>query len=305
MSRFLTVICCCLTLLLTGCSPASNPSAPTADPSKLQVVVSFNAMKELAQVIGQDKIEIHSIVPDGEEPHEFEPKATDLTSLAKAQVFIISGMGMEGWADKAIAAAANDKLIVVDTSTGIEPITPPVKSLLGHQPNEPQHDPHTWLSLQNADRESRLICDAFIKADPANRDYYEHNYQSFHQQLQELYRDYEQKFAAVPQHTFVTGHAAFGYLARDFNLDQDSLTDVFAAGEPSARRLTELANRCHNLHIKVIFVENMENPRIAQTLAQEIDAHIEGLDTLESSSPGKNYVAIMRENLEKIYQSLY
>ena len=303
MKKLIAIFLCCLVFSLTGCGPSTKPDTQI-NTSKLQVVVSFNAMRELTQAIGKDKVEIRTIVPDGTEPHDFEPKATDLTALSQAKVCILNGMGMEPWADKALEAANNKKLVTIYAAEGIEPITPVAKSLFARKPKEDQHDPHTWLSLKNAAMESEHIRDALIKADPENKDYYEKNYIDFQSKLNTLYETYRVKFESLPSKTFVTGHAAFGYMARDFNLYQDSLTDVFAAGEPSARRLAELTDFCRNNHIKVIFVENMENPKIAQTLAKETGGTIESLDTLESQTPGKDYITVMQENLEKIYQSM-
>lgn len=91
----------------------------------------------------------------------------------------------------------------------------------------------------------------------------------FVQKTDALYARYQLKFNTAPSRTFVTGHAAFAYLARDFGLRQLSLTNVFASGEPSARHMTELADACKAAHVQTIFVENMESPKIAETLARK------------------------------------
>ena len=62
---------------------------------KLQVVVSFNAMRELAQAIGGNKIEIKTIIPNGVELPDFESKVSDVTALSHASFFIINEFGME------------------------------------------------------------------------------------------------------------------------------------------------------------------------------------------------------------------
>jgi zinc transport system substrate-binding protein len=76
-------------------------------------------MKEFAEAVGGDKVEITTIIPDGTEPHDFEPDAQDLVSLSSAQVFIYNGLGMEKWADDAVSAADNENLIVVEASDGV------------------------------------------------------------------------------------------------------------------------------------------------------------------------------------------
>lgn len=306
LKRIVTILCLiCLTLSLAGCGTKDTTAEPAEKTDKLRVVVSFNAMRELAQAVGGDCVDIKTIVPDGAEPHDFEPKATDLTALAQARVFILNGMGMEhAWAGKAIQAAGNDSLIVVTASEPVEPITVTAKPFPFRRQETSLSDPHTWLSLKNAAIESRRMRDAFIEADPAHRKDYEANEAAFQEKLAALQQEYAGKFAKAKKPVFVTGHAAFGYMARDFGLHQASLTDVFAAGEPSARHLKELADFCKENNIKVIFVENMENPKIAQTLAEETGAAVDSLDTLESSQPGEDYLSIMQDNLEKIAGSM-
>lgn len=85
-------------LLLAGCSTAPEKT-PFAE-GKLPVAVSFHAMDQLAKAIGGDYVDIHVIIPDGEEPHDFQPKASDLTALAKARVLVLNGGDLENWAEK-------------------------------------------------------------------------------------------------------------------------------------------------------------------------------------------------------------
>lgn len=290
---------------LTACGPEQQPPSQTQPSQKMPVAVSFNAMRELAQAIGGDKVEIHTIIPDGAEPHDFEPKASDLTALSQARVFIINGLGVEdSWADKAVRAAGNKDLVMTTASDGADIITEHRTSSFLHKETPPAADPHLWLSLKGAKTESRTICDAFCQADPENAAYYEGNYETFSHQLDALHEKYAEKFQTVAKKDFITGHAAFSYTARDFGLTQNSLENVFAAGEPSARRLKELADYSRAHHIKVIFVEDMESPKISETLAREVGASVDEICTLESAEPGKDYLGTMQENLEKIYQSL-
>ncbi|MBP2655728.1 MAG: transporter substrate-binding protein [Firmicutes bacterium] len=292
----------CIMVIFAGCgSPVATSPAPET-PAKLKVVVSFNAMREFAEAIGKDKVEIHTIIPDGTEPHNFEPKANDLENLNTSSVFIINGLGMEkAWVDKALQAVDNKKLLVVEAAKGITPIT-------NIDPDEieehGQYDPHVWLSLKGAEIEAKNIKDGFITADPANKDYYEKNYTEFYNQLEQLYSEFDTKVKRVSNKNFVTGHAAFAYLAQDFGLVQNSVEDVFAEGEPSAKKLKELTDYCQEYKIKTIFVEGMVSPKVSEALANEVGAKAEKIYTLEGKEDNKDYIQSMRDNLQKIYNSL-
>lgn len=300
MKRLCTILLAfILLLLLTSCSSDNK----AADSGKLRVTVSFNAMKEFALAVGGDRVEIQTIIPDGTEPHDFELKARDLVNLSKAQVFIYNGLGMEGWAEEAIKAADNKSLISVNASEGAELI-----ALAEHEGEEEHghgsYDPHLWLSLKGAETEVANIKAAFIEADPINKDYYESNCQSFIEKLVALYNKYSAKFEKLDNRLFITGHAAFAYLCRDFGLIQSSVENVFAEGEPSARQLAELADYCRKNGVSTIFTEELASPEVSKALANEVGAKTETIYTISSNEDGLSYLERMEINLSKIYDSL-
>ncbi len=285
----------------SAASSSSASSSAAGNGEKLNVSVSFNAMKEFAEAIGKDKVTISTIIPDGMEPHDFEPKAQDLVALSSADVFIYSGLGMEAWAEKAISAADNAALIAVDASAGADAIqnTDPAEVS-----EHGQYDPHLWLSITGAKTELENIKNAFVQADPANKSYYEANYQDYTAQLDTLYQEYSEKFKTVESKSFVTGHAAFGYLCRDFGLQQNSVEDVFAEGEPTAQQLAELVDYCRTNHVTTVFAEEMASPEVSNTLANEVGATVQTIYTVESAEDDLSYLQRMESNLSKIYDSL-
>ena len=167
-----------------------------------------------------------------------------------------------------------------------------------------EFDPHAWLSLTCAAQEVQNIADGLAQADPANKDFYEKNAKEYIAQLESLRKDYEGKFKDVQRRDFVTGHAAFGYLCRDFALTQKSVEDVFAEGEPSPKELAELTEYCKTNQVKTIFAEEAASTAVSKTLAAEVGAKVEVLDTIESNPEGESYLDRMKTNLERIYESM-
>lgn len=297
-SHFKKEIALLLTALVFTAGCGKEP--PAGGEGKIPVVVSFGAMEKLTAAIGGDAVSISVMVPDGTEPHDFEPRAGDLVKLKEAKVFVYNGMGMEHWADKALQSAGSDNRVVVKASEKITPI------LLDDEEEREEHgdyDPHTWLGLSEAKEEARAIRDGLIAASPEHRDLFMKNYDTFAAGIDGLRDEYRDKLARAPRKELVTGHAAFGYLARDFSLTQESVEDAFATGEPPARKLVELIRFCRAHQVKTIFTEEMMDPALARTLAAEAGADAETLSTLEE--PGKeSYLDTMRENLEKIEKAM-
>jgi len=280
----------------TSCS-----SSKTSSSGKIKVVVSFNAMKEFAYAIGKDKINLINMTPNGTEPHDFEPKTRDIETLVDANVFIYNGLGIESWTSKTLKSIDNRNLITVEASSGANKIK---NTNSGEVKEHGAYDPHLWLSLKGAEIEAKNIKSAFVKADPKNKSFYEKNYNTFKNQLNELYDTYNIKFKTVKNKNFVTGHAAFAYFCRDFNLKQQSVEDTFAEGEPSTKKLSDLTEFCKKNKVKTVFVEDMVSPKVSNTLAKEVGAKVEKIYTVESKENGKNYIEAMKSNLEMIYDSL-
>lgn len=283
--------------------PSSGAASAESKASggKLKVSVSFNAMKEFTEAVGKEKVEVSTIIPAGTEPHDFEPKAQDLVGLSTAKVFVYSGFGMEAWAEKAVQSANNPDLVTVEASNGAEPIK---NTDAGEIKEHGQYDPHIWLSLKGAEIEVKNIRTALVKADPSNQDYYEKNCNDFVSQLEALYTEYKKKFQAAPKKSFVTGHAAFGYLCRDFGLEQNSVEDTFAEGEPNAQQLSELVQYCKQHKVTTIFAEDMASPDVSKTLAQEVGAKVETIYTVEGEEEGRTYLERVKSDLDKIDASL-
>ncbi len=274
---------------------------------KLTIAASFDAIKELTEIVGKDKVHVQCIVPAESEAHHFEPKAGDLKFLAKAKVIVYNGLGMEPWLEDATKAVSNDETVYICATRDIIPIK--LKTKHHHEEHnvsaaEYGLDPHTWLSLESAIIMVKNISVGLSTADPAHTSFYKKNADAFIAEAETLLHTYRNKFAQLKNKTFVTGHASFGYLCRDFGLEQKSVSGVFASKEPTGQQLAKLTDYCKHHGIKTVFAEMMVSPTVSQTLAKEADAQVERIYTLESRENGLPYMTRMKHNLEKIYTSL-
>ncbi|HCW54877.1 MAG TPA: ABC transporter substrate-binding protein [Clostridium sp.] len=284
-------------IIFTGCgvgnSNGGSTSAGKTEDGKLKVTVSMYPLKEYTEAIAKDKVEVTCMVPENVEPHDYDPKSKDLVALTESDIFVYNGLGMETWLDKVNEITKDSKMIKVDSSNGVE---------VRKQDNVV--DPHIWLSLKNAEIQSENIKNALVEADSENKDYYEENYEKFKDKLEDLYNEYKPKFDALQQKNFITGHAAFGYLCRDFDLTQRSVENLFGEGEPTPGQLKELVDFCKENNIKTIFSESLASPKVSETLANEVGAEVVPIYTLESKEDDRDYIEAMRYDLDQIYQAL-
>ena len=296
---------------------------------KIAVAATFDAMKELTEIVGKDKVYVHTIIPPGVEAHDFEPKAGDLKFLMQAKAVVYNGLGMEPWLTDALHAVKQETIKTICASNGIKPIELAAGHHHHHHHKDGHHhegedkdddhdehdhdehndnhkaaDPHAWLSLESAKVMVMNIAVGLSEIDPAHAAFYKGNAEAFITEADALLTKYCANFAQVTHRRFVVGHAAFGYLCRDFNLEQSSVKDVFSASEPSAQQLAKLADYCNQYGIKVVFSENAASPHVSAALAKEVGASVQTIYTIESAEDGLSYMERMTSNIEKIYKSL-
>lgn len=281
-----------LSLSLFGCS-GDDVAKKTDSEGKISIVTSIYPLEQFAKMIGGDKVEVKALVGPGLEAHDFDLKPQDTKELMKSNIFVYNGLGMEHWVDDVLETLKSTDVKVVNASEGVNVIK-----------DGNTVDPHIWLSLKEAEVESKNILNALIEKDPNNKDYYEANYKKLTEEFDGLYNEYKPKFDSLKNKDFVTNHAAFGYLCREFGLTQKSVSGIFADGEPTPQKLKELVNYCKENHIKVIFSESLSEQKTSETLANEVGAKVEKIYTLENVEDDKTYLEAMKYNLETIYNSL-
>lgn len=307
IAKVFTVGVLACSLLLTGCSDDASQSDIDAD-GKLSVIASFYPMYDFANKIGGDRIELINLVPAGTEPHDWEPTASDITELEKADVLIYNGVGMEHWVDDVLDSLGNKELSVVEASENVMLIEGSEEEEDGVEHTD-AYDPHVWLDPENAKIEMQNIKDAFVAADPENQEYYEDNYATYAAELDALDAEFTQMIEALPNKDLVVTHEAFGYLCDAYGLNQVGIMGLSPDAEPDAGTMASVIDYVNEHDVKVIFFEELVSPKVAEAIAEATGAQtamlnpLEGL-TDEEIDDGEDYFSVMRGNLEAIKEAL-
>jgi len=175
----------------------------------------------------------------------------------------------------------------------------------GHKGHHHAYDPHVWLSPKRAIKLVENIRDALSKKFPRRAKIFKKNAANYIDKLQTLDKEYAVGLANAKQKSFVTQHAAFGYLALDYGLTQIPITGLTAESEPSAKRLAELSKYVKEYGINYIYFEENASSAVSKTLADEAGVKTAVLSPLESLTQkqmdtGENYFSVMRANLKAL-----
>ena len=309
-----------LAVLLVGCGTDGDEGEKGAGSEEPRVTASFYPMYDLASKVMGDEGTVALLIPNGTEPHGWEPSATDMRELAGTDLLIMNGAGMEPWSDDLLARLGDDAPKAVVTSEGLELLTPDAYTVApDHHHDDDAHahddhdygdiDPHVWLSPMNAKHQMRAIADALIDQYPDHADRFEANYAEHAEELDSLDDEFKAALGDLPDGRIFVAHEAYGYLARDYGFKQTGITGIFADEEPDAKRMAAIVDAVKDSGAKVIFTETLIDSKTADTISRETGAEVKTLSpvaarTEEEVSAGDDYVSIMRKNLEVLTDAL-
>jgi zinc/manganese transport system substrate-binding protein/manganese/iron transport system substrate-binding protein len=333
-----------LALALAGCSSSSSPSvsgSPTgaaASGKTLNVVATTTQVADLARNVAGDQVQLAQLLGPNQSAHHFDPTAADLATLAKADVLVISGAGLETWVDSVVDASGFQGT-VIDTAEGI--------TLSGEAEDEDEHadgdehdesdehadehggsavdeelahdeaasgNPHTWTDPNNA----RIMVDNIAKglaaADPDAAATFEANASAYDAKLTELdtWITTNVDQVAPADRLVVSNHDAFHYY-----LDRYGITFVGSIipsfednAEPSAAQIQQLVDKIKELGVKAIFSESSISDKTATSIASTAGVTVySGDDALfgdslgEAGSDGATYLAATVHNTKMFLES--
>ena len=276
----------------------NHTQKPVIQSNKLQIVASFYPLYFLSEQIAGDKADVVNITPAGAEPHDYEPTAQDIAQIENSKLLVLDGTGLEAWGNSIKQNLNPKNTTVLTVGDGI--INQKVM-----EDGQNVIDPHIWLSPPLVKQITDKITQALMQIDPANSNYYQNNENSLKAKLDDLDAQYKQGLSNCAEKNIITSHAAFGYLATTYRLNQVPIAGLSPDAEPSPQQLADITKFAKANNVKYIFFESLVSPKLSDTIATEVGAKtlvlnpIEGL-TNDEISQGKNYFTEMQNNLSNL-----
>jgi zinc transport system substrate-binding protein len=280
-----------LTLLSALVIAAGCGGSDEAAGSGRRVVAAFYPLAYAVERVAPGA-QVENLTPPGAEPHNLELSARQVERVEAADVVLYLGRGFMPALDDAVNGRSN----AVDLLAGQTLLKGPEDG----EGDALDFDPHVWLDPTRFSTMARTVAAALEEPDGAN---------ALVAELEKLDREYRRELAQCERRELVTSHAAFGYLAEAYGLEQVPLTGLSPETEPSAKAIERLVAEVKEGGATTVFFETLVSPRLAQTVAREAGAKaavlnpLEGL-TKEELDTGADYFSVMRENLAALRTAL-
>jgi zinc transport system substrate-binding protein len=268
--------------LLAGCGSGDSGG-------KNSVVAAFYPLAYAAEKIGGPRYHVENLTPPGAEPHDLELTPREVGGIVNASVVLYLSHGFQPAVSKAVEQARG---LEVDVLAGL-----PLHRNVGGEAGLTA-DPHVWLDPLLFARIGTKIGAALHRPSSA-----------FVAEMRKLDQAYRNGLRDCKRREIVTSHAAFGYLAARYGLEQVAITGLAPESEPSPQQLAHVVEVVRRTHATTVFFETLVSPRLAETVAREVGARTAVLDPIEGLTPdeqkrGDDYLTLMRRNLVALREAL-
>ena len=252
-------------LALSACTPAPGAGG------KLDVVATTTQIGDWARAVGGGDVAVHQILQPNTDPHEYEPRPSDVAAVAGAKLVLLNGDGLDGWIAKVVSQSGGHPL-VADLG-GRVPVRLPGES---SGPAASRFDPHWWHDPVNARAAVAAIRDRFVRADPKHASVYRRNAASYLARLRALDRAVRACIGRIsaPARKLVTDHDAFEYFAHRYGIRIVGavIGSQTTAAQPSSGGTADLVSLIQRERVAAVFPETSINSKLARAIARQTGA---------------------------------
>ena len=303
-------------IFLVACSGEVSETNTTNQ--KLQVFTTIYPLAYFTEVIGDQYVDVSSILPAGSDPHNFEPTSKTMVDIAEADLFVFNGAELEVFAGKISSSLSNTDVTILEAADGIE---------LGEAHSEEEHhdhsedeegheghnygdiDPHIWLDPQYAVEMAENIKEALVTLQPEQENDFEDNYQALKERLLSLDEQFQEQLSQTKRKEIVVTHAAYGYWEERYGLEQIAITGISPSDEPSQKKLEEIIEFVKENAIEYILFEQNIRPKVAEVIQKEAGVDVLSLHNLsvlteEDIEQKEDYFSLMEKNLVVLKKAL-
>jgi ABC-type Zn uptake system ZnuABC Zn-binding protein ZnuA/ABC-type Mn2+/Zn2+ transport system permease subunit len=305
-----------LALIGAGCGGSGG-----GDDDKLTAVATTTQVGNFVGEVGGDAVEVEQLLQPNSDPHDYEPRPSDVQAVAEADVIYASGEGLDEWIEGVVGDSGSEAEIV--DLGAIAPVRLPGEGEEEHAHEEEhageeehhhdsRYDPHWWHDPRNAEAAVAEIERTLAQADPSQRDEFARNAAAYEKELQALDTGIAVCIDPIPtsRRKLVTDHDAFNYFADRYGLEVVGavIPSQTTQAQPSAKELSELADTIESEGVEAIFPESSLSSKVANAIAEQTGVSAEYTlygDTLgPEDSDGATYLQMEEANADAVVRGL-
>ncbi|MDZ4806194.1 MAG: metal ABC transporter substrate-binding protein [Candidatus Eisenbacteria bacterium] len=241
----------------------------------IKIVASTNDLASIAAYVGGDRVEAGSICRATSDPHRVEVLPSYMVRVAKADLYLKIGLGLDQWADAIIDGSHNGRLTVVDCSAGVPVLEKPtgmVDASMGDI--HLNGNPHYWLNPANGAVAAKTVARALGQLDPAGASGFEARALDFEKAAAEMSVRCATAGRSLPGHAIITYHRSWSYFADACGVEVVSTIEPVPGIPPTGRHLKELVDAIRERKVALVLSEPYFSDDAVKFLARETGVRV-------------------------------
>jgi zinc transport system substrate-binding protein len=316
--------------LLLVSAACGNKSAEKKE-GTLNIYTTMYPLEYFTERIGGKHVEVSSIIPPGADAHTYEPSTKKMVEITDGDAFVYNKMESDEFSSSVADTLKEENVPIVDAAKGVELVHMEDHEEEGthdegeeahddhdgketHGNAEEQHehgsqDPHIWLDPVLAQKMADNIYEGLVSIKPDAKDDFKKNHEALIKDLKELDASFKSKVENAPKNSFIVSHAAYGYWAERYDLEQIAISGLSPSHEPSQHQIENIIKNAKKEKISYILFEENVNNKVAEMINKEVGAKTKTLHNLETLTKDdlkndRDYLSIMKENIDTLSKAL-
>jgi zinc/manganese transport system substrate-binding protein len=262
--------------------------------AKVNVVTSYTEIADIARQVGGNRVDVVSIARGVDNPHQIDPRPSQVVKLARADLFCRIGMDLDLWADALLNAARNGKVMpngsgYVDCSKGVRRMEIPSGRI------DPSHgdihiygNPHFAIDPVNGKIIAANIAEGLKRVDPAGASIYTANLNEIENKVDALLKGWKAMLAPYKGASVVTYHKTWIYFLNRFGLKEFGNVEDRPGIPPTPTHISNLIRAMKNANVKLIITEPFRPRGFVDQIARQTGARVVVLPISVGGAPGAN-----------------
>jgi ABC-type Zn uptake system ZnuABC Zn-binding protein ZnuA len=261
-----------------------------------EVVATTTHAGDIVRAVAGDRVGVHTLLRANSDPHDYEPRPSDLRAVGDADLVVRSGGEVDDWLGDVLDEAGGDapSVTLMDTV------------------RRRGDDPHWWQDPRNVRRVVPAVRAALGRADPGGRAEFARRARAYDKRLGALDAGIARCVASVPRvrRKIVTTHDSLAYFARryDIRVVGALIPSQSTQAQPSARDVDRLVRQIRRERVAAIFPESALHPKLERAVARESGARVGGRLWADALGPpgsaGDTYPRATAANARALVQGM-
>ena len=232
------------------------------------IITSSYFQYDIVKNIVGNKLSYELLTPPGVEMHDFEPSSKQIIKIKKSQLFIFTSYKIDTWLNNDVEATFG-KI-----------------NFLNLQEKVDNDDFHYWTNTLTFLQSLTFVKDEIVKLDPTNESFYEKNYENYYNKILNLHNEMKEKISSFNNNKiFFAGHNALQSFEQLYNLN---ITAISESNKPDSEivstQIKEMINNIKLNNAKYLFVEELSDLKVANTIKNELEKQNYNISLLELHS---------------------